>query len=253
MPSPHACNENRLVLSTLGFLLFIGSNCHAQAALLMEEPYGLFGVLNPTGHAAIYFARICAETPVKLRHCEPGEMGTVIARYQGIDGYDWIAIPVLPYLYSVESASEVLPRADRRTVSELRTRYREANLTPLGSNLPRGNLVRGGWTQLIGVAYDRRLYTYLFETSGGQDTAFIERMNAQPNRTHFHLLFNNCADFVRRILDEYIPHTFSRSLFPDGGITTPTQITDKLIRYGRKHPWPAPIFRIQIILIPPQP
>ena len=27
----------------------------AQAALLMEEPYGIFGALNPTGHNAIYF------------------------------------------------------------------------------------------------------------------------------------------------------------------------------------------------------
>ena len=52
----------------------------AQAALLMEEPYGFFGSVNPTGHNAIYFEHICAETPVKLRRCESGEMGAVIAR-----------------------------------------------------------------------------------------------------------------------------------------------------------------------------
>ena len=46
----------------------------AQAALLMEEPYGIFGVLNPTGHNAIYFERICAETPVTLRRCQAGEI-----------------------------------------------------------------------------------------------------------------------------------------------------------------------------------
>ena len=70
----------------------------AQAALLMEEPYGFFGIVNPTGHTAIYFDRICAETPVKLRRCQPGEMGAVVSRYQGIDDYDWIAIPLVPYL-----------------------------------------------------------------------------------------------------------------------------------------------------------
>jgi len=53
------------------FPLF-SSQCHAQAALLMEEPYGFFGTLNPTGHDAIYFARICADTPIKLRRCEAG-------------------------------------------------------------------------------------------------------------------------------------------------------------------------------------
>ena len=56
----------------------------AQAALLMDEPFGLFGFLNPTGHDALYFQRICAETPVKLRRCAPGETGSVITRYQGI-------------------------------------------------------------------------------------------------------------------------------------------------------------------------
>ena len=102
-------------------LIILGAFCcsqgHAQAALLMEEPYGFFGALNPTGHNAIYFERICAETPVKLRRCQPGEMGAVIARYQGIDGYDWVAIPLLPYLYSVENPSDVPAHVDRDTVS----------------------------------------------------------------------------------------------------------------------------------------
>ena len=60
---------------TAFFLIGLGALCgahaKAQAALLMEEPYGFFGALNPTGHNAIYFQRICAETPVKLRRCGP--------------------------------------------------------------------------------------------------------------------------------------------------------------------------------------
>ena len=79
------------------------SRAHAQAAMLMEEPFGFFGFLNPTGHDAMYFARICVETPVKLRRCAPGELGAVITRYQGIAHYDWLATPLLPYLYSVET------------------------------------------------------------------------------------------------------------------------------------------------------
>src|ERR1017187_10047167 len=87
---------------------------HSQAALLMEEPYGFFGTLNPTGHIAIYFGNICAETPVELRRCQPGELGAVIARYQGIRGYDWVAIPLIPYLYSVEDPSDVPDKVDRK-------------------------------------------------------------------------------------------------------------------------------------------
>src|SRR5208282_6614833 len=130
----------------LSFALFVvcAFSCrpaHAQAALLMEEPYGFFGTINPTGHNAIYFERICAETPVKLRRCEPGELGAVIARYQGIDGYDWVAIPLLPYLYSVDNASEVPSHVDRDTVKRLRDRYHEAHLKSLGLNLSPGNFV----------------------------------------------------------------------------------------------------------------
>lgn len=208
----------------------------AQAALLMEEPYGFFGALNPTGHNAIYFERVCAETPVRLRRCAPGELGAVISRYQGIASYDWIAIPLIPYLYSVENASEVPQRADRAAVHQLRYRYREAHLGSLGSNLSPGSFVRGGWTELIGVSYERRIYVLRFETAEEQDDDFIAWMNDRPNRSHFELFFNNCSDFARRTLDFYFPGVFPRNVFPDAGMTTPKQVAQKLERYARKHP-----------------
>ena len=221
-------------------LVFAGVFCcprgHAQAALLLEEPYGIFGTLNPTGHNAIYFARICADTPVTLRRCQAGETGAVIARYQGIDGYDWVAIPLLPYLYSVERPSDVPAHVDRATVDQLRSRYRETYLLSLGSNLPQGNFFSGGWTQLLGAAYERRIYAFRFRTAPEQDDALIAQLNAGPNRSHFNLLFSNCADFARVVLNGYFPRTFRRNVFPDAGMTTPKQITYKLARYARKHP-----------------
>jgi hypothetical protein len=223
------------VFAVVALATFISSCCHGQAALLMEQPYGIFGTLNPTGHNAIYFERICAETPVKLRRCEPGELGAVIARYQGIKGYDWIAIPLVPYLYSVEDAADVPDRVDRDTVTRLRSRYRETHLQSLGNNLPRGNFLRGGWTQLLGAAYERRTYAFRFQTTPEQDDALIARLNAGPNRSQFNLLFNNCADFAREILNSYFPRTFGRSVFPDAGMTTPKDIAYKLNRYARQH------------------
>jgi hypothetical protein len=213
-----------------------GSPGHAQSALLMEEPYGFFGAVNPTGHNAIYFERICAETPVKLRRCEPGELGAVIARYQGIDGYDWVAIPLIPYLYSVENAADVPSHVDHDLVVELRGRYHEQHLASLGTDLTPGNLVHGGWTQLLGAAYERRIYAFRFDTTEAQDDALIEKLNTGPNRTRFDLLFNNCADFARVMLNDYFPRTFRRSIFPDAWMTTPKQITYKLARFACKNP-----------------
>lgn len=215
---------------------FCARAVHAQAALLLEEPYGFFGTVNPTGHNAIYFARVCAETPIRVRRCGPGETGSVISRYQGIDGYDWVAMPLVPYLYSVENASDVPAHVDRDTVEKLRNRYHEAHRMDLGAKLDQGNLVHGGWTQLVGAAYERRIYAFRFETTPEQDGALIAMLNERGNKSHFELLYNNCADFARIVLNSYFPHTFRRTIFPDAGITTPKQIAYKLERYARKHP-----------------
>jgi hypothetical protein len=208
----------------------------AQAALLLEEPYGFFGSVNPTGHNAIYFERICPETPVKLRRCHTGELGSVIARYQGIMGYDWVAIPLVPYLYSVEDVSAVPDRASRETVYQLRSRYHETYLLSLGADMPAGGFTHGGWTELVGASYERRIYAFRFETTEKQDDEFIALMNNSPNRSHFHLFYSNCSDFARVLLDFYFPGTFNRSVFPDAGVTTPNQLTYKLEKYARNHP-----------------
>ena len=225
-----------LVLTTATLIAGSAGRSHAQAAVLMEQPYGFFGVLNPTGHIAIYFAHICAETPVKLRRCDPGEQGTVIARYSGIAGYDWVAMPLLPYLYSVENLSEVPARVDKTMVRRLRDRYHEDHLGSLGKGVFEGNIVRGGWTQLVGVAFERRIYAFRFATTEEQDDAVIERLNAGANRSEFNLIYNNCADFARDVLNIYFPRTFRRYFLPDAGMTTPKQITYKLTKYSKKHP-----------------
>ncbi len=225
-----------LALMTMVLAVCCATRTQAQAALLLEEPYGFFGALNPTGHTAIYFANICAETPVKLRRCELGEAGSVISRYQGIAGYDWVAMPLVPYLYSVENISEVPERADGNLMRRLRDRYHEDHLDSLGERVFEGNIVRGGWTQLVGVAFERRTYAFRFATTREQDDAVIARLNSRPNLSRFNLVYNNCADFARTVLNVYFPRTFRRNFFPDAGMTTPKQITYKLARYARKHP-----------------
>jgi hypothetical protein len=225
----------RLILVAAIVLFSPSARSHAQAALLMEQPYGFFGELNPTGHNAIYFQRICAETPVHLRHCQSGELGAVIARYQGISGYDWIAIPLVPYLYSVEDPSEVPTHVDRLTVTRMRNRYHETHLLVLGENLHPGGFLHGGWTELLGVAYERRIYAFRFATTEAQDDALIEHMNSAENRSHFELLYSNCADFARVVLNYYFPRTFRRTFFPDAGMTTPKQLAWKLEHFARSH------------------
>lgn len=231
-------SHRRTLIWALSFCAIFGllPRIHAQAALLMEEPYGIFGTLNPTGHNALYFANICAETPVILRRCQPGELGTVIARYQGIDHYDWVAMPLIPYLYSVEDPSDVPMHVDKQTVAALRNRYHEEHLGILGAKVIKGGFTHGGWNQLIGVAYERRIYAFQFATTPEQDDALIAEMNDSVNRSHFNLFYGNCADFARRLLNQYYPKTFHRTIFPDAGMTTPRELAYKLEKYSKKHP-----------------
>lgn len=217
-------------------ILLSARDGHAQAALLLEQPYGVFGTLNPTGHAALYIEHVCAESPLRLRECLPGEDGVVISRYKGMAGYDWIAIPLIPYLYAVEDATLVPQRVDEQTVERLRDHYREAHLGVLGEKLPPGNFINGGWTELVGTAYDRTTYAFRFETTREQDRALIAILNDRSNRSHFNILYNNCADFDRFVLKNYFPRQFGRTIFPDAGITTPKHITYSLVQYAKHHP-----------------
>jgi hypothetical protein len=217
-------------------LLLACAQAHAQAALLMEQPYGVFGTLNPTGHAAIYLQNVCAETPVKVRECAPDESGVVISRYKGMAGYDWVAIPLLPYLYAVESSADVPEKVTQEQVNRMRAHYREARLGEFGDALRKGSFVNGGWTQLVGTAYDRNTFAFRFETTREEDRALIDDLNERPNASHFNILFNNCADFDRFVLKHYFPNQFGRTIFPDAGITTPKHITYSLVKYAKKHP-----------------
>src|SRR5579864_8516755 len=104
-------------------LLWLVPRAHADVTVLLEEPYSYDGALAGTGHTAVYFSRVCAESPTVLRRCHPGEPGAVISRYHGVGGYDWIAIPLIPYLYAVEKPADIPLIANAKLEATLRDRY----------------------------------------------------------------------------------------------------------------------------------
>lgn len=219
------------------FCLYAGQACaHASAALLMEEPYGAFGAMNPTGHAAVYLNHVCADSPISLRPCHDGEYGVVISRYHKIDGYDWIAIPLIPYLYAVDDVSEIPASVDREQVAAIRDAYRRANLLKLAPDNKKGEAPKGEWTELVGAAYDRTIHGFQVGSSEEQDQHFIAIFNDRRNVGHFNLFFHNCADFSRVVLDTYLPHAIHRNFLADAGLMTPKQVARSLVAYGKKNP-----------------
>src|ERR1700691_507622 len=211
--------------------LLSAGRTHASTALLMEEPYGAFGAVNPTGHAAVYLNHVCADSPTVLRLCHDGEYGVVISRYHKIDGYDWIAVPLVPYLYAVDSPSDIPLTVDKEQVAALRETYRKQHLLDLAPDNRHGEPPKGEWTELVGSSFDRTIHGFQVDSTPQQDRRFIDTFNDRRNVGHFNLLFHNCADFSRVVLDIYLPHAIHRNFIADVGLMTPKHVARSLVSY----------------------
>jgi len=204
---------------------FVPVLAHAQATLLLEEPYSYDGTFAGTGHAAVYLSRICAETPTLLRRCNPGEQGVVISRYHHLEGRDWVAVPLLPYLYAVDNPGDVPLYADAKLVAFLRRQY-----------LQKIDLSGTDAYQVVGSAYDRTTYGFRIETTPEQDDELIRHLNEETNRGSYALLNRNCADFAKQIIDFYYAHAVHRSIIADLAIMTPKQAAKSLAHSAKRHP-----------------
>jgi hypothetical protein len=225
-----------VVLAAASLVGLCGPAYASSATLLLEEPYGKLGFFTATGHAAVYLSGVCADSPLVLRACARGETGVVLSRYDGVGGYDWVAVPLMPYLYAVENADDVPLFADAKMVAFLRDRYRRKYLEAVAPDLADGKTPGGNWYELVGSSYDRTIYSYQIETSAAQDEALIRKYNAAANESHFRTVSRNCADFAKDIINFYYPKALHRSVVADVGITTPKQMAKMLVRYGARHP-----------------
>ena len=208
----------------------------ASVAVLVEQPYGKLDLIDPGGHSAVYLDHVCAETPLQLRACRPGELGVVISRYGGIGGYDWLAMPLVPYLYAVDSAREIPATMNRAEEIRLRDAYRREHLEAIVPDRPDGSTPDGNWYELLGGAYDRTIYGFQVKTTAAQDAEVISMYNDRKNKMRFNGMFINCADFVRVMVNRYYPHAVRRNLIADFGVTSPKWVARSVSHYASKHP-----------------
>jgi hypothetical protein len=227
---------SRMVAGVTLLLCAYSAFAGSSATLLLEEPYGTLGFFTGTGHAAVYLSGVCAETPLVLRPCSPGETGVVISRYNGVGGYDWVAVPLIPYLYAVERAEDIPLFANAKMTAFLRDRYRRKYLEDIAPDVHNGETPGGNWYELVGSSYDRTIYGFSIETTPQQDLALIQKLNWSPNVAHFHTASRNCADFAKDIINFYYPKALHRSVFADVGITTPKQMAKMVTKYSSRHP-----------------
>lgn len=221
-------------------LLWFGLVCPARASLtvFVGEPFGKFGTMMPVGHTAVYLDRVCADGPLKLRMCREGEQaGVVVARYHAIGVYDWLATPVLEFLYAVEQPEDVPRYVTSDQVWAMRQSYRKRYLREI---VPDGTERDGAveeWWESAGVAYNRRVWGYQIATTEEQDERFVAMMNDRANLHHYHLRKTNCANFAADVVNFYFPGAVPRAdHIADFGLMTPKQVARSVGAYGEKHP-----------------
>ena len=224
-----------LILACL-FFLITSRPAYASISVLLEEPYGGFSHLNPAGHTAVYLNHVCADTPVHLRRCQPDEPGVVISRYDGIGNRDWIAVPLIGYLFAVQDAQMVPREVTEADVQALRDTYRRHALTLVAPTMPDGTSPRGNWYQLAGSAFNRSLYGFTLETSEAQDDALISYLNHKLNREKFNGFSRNCADFVRVTVNRIFPRAIGRNYIAGLGVSSPKSVARSFSHYAKKHP-----------------
>ena len=225
----------------LAFALLASLPAKASMTVLVGEPFGNFGTMMPVGHAALYLDRVCADGPLKVRMCRAGEPhGVVLARYHRIGNLDWLASPVMEFLYATDHIEDVPAYATPDTVWNLRQQYRVRylhDLVPDGTEgRPDGH---GGdmeeWWESAGVVYSRRVFAYEIATSREQDERFVAQMNARPNTHLYHLKKTNCADFAAELVNVYFPGLVHNDRVADFGLMTPKEVVRCLAAYGATH------------------
>jgi hypothetical protein len=196
--------------------------------------------ITGSGHSAIYLSNICPDnSPVKMRLCRPGEEGSVLSNYTTLGEdhpYEWNIVPLSIYLYGVEDPRNRPLVSSKAIKAVLEERYREKYLAQICSSEKCRTSKSAEWREMVGATLERSLWMFVVKTSGEQDRALIAEFNSLPNVNHFNGMTRNCADFTRRVLDTYYPHSVKPDYINDFFMTSPKAAARSFTRYGEKHP-----------------
>ncbi|HTS13264.1 MAG TPA: hypothetical protein VMH00_14200 [Candidatus Limnocylindrales bacterium] len=195
--------------------------------------------ITGSGHSAVYFSRICPETPIKLRLCRPGEEGSVVSNYTTLgedQPYEWNVVPLSIYLHGVENPANRPVFGSPKLKYALEERYREKYLSDYCTTNSCKTSNSAEWREMVAATISRSLYIFVVKTTAEQDRALIAEFNASPNENHFNGVTRNCATFTRSVMNFYFPDSTKADYLNDFGMTSPKAIARSFTRYALKHP-----------------
>jgi hypothetical protein len=231
------------ILSIFLACLFVVLACPRASAdvgvVLNESLDESMDRITGTGHMAVYFSRICADSPTKLRLCRPGELGSVMSTYINIgedQSFEWNIVPFNVYLYGVEDSRNRPIFGSFKIKHALEERYRENYLSGYCATPACQTSGKAEWREMVAATLIRGVYMFVVDTSVEQDRQLIDEFNNSPNENHFNGATNNCADFARHVINTYFPHAAHRDYINDFGMTSPKAVARTFTHYAHRHP-----------------
>ena len=187
----------------------------------------------------VYFSRICADTPIKLRLCRPGENGSVISNYMNMgedQAPEWNVVPLNIYLYGVEDERNRPVFGSFKIKHVLEERYRAKYLQAYCQGQACKTSYKSEWREMVGATFIRSLHIFVVDTTLEQDLKLIAEFNTLSNENHFNGFTRNCADFTKRIINAYFPNATHRDYLNDFGMTSPKAVARTFTHYAEHHP-----------------
>jgi hypothetical protein len=218
----------------------VTSRAYADVGVILNETLNeSVARVTGSGHTAVYFSRICPDTPVKLRLCRPGENGSVMSNYINLgedERYEWNIAPFNLYVYGVDDPVDRPMFGTEKIKAVLEERYREQSLAAYCTvkDCLKGD--KAEWREMVGANMIRSMYIFVVETTVQQDEDLIAKFNALPNENHFNGMTRNCADFTKNVIDTYFPHSAHRDVINDFGMTSPKAVARTFSHYAQNHP-----------------
>ena len=224
----------------LALVCFAASPAYGDVGVLLNESLDTsVARVTGSGHSAVYFSRICPESPVKMRLCRPDEQGSVMSNYTTLgedQPFEWNIVPLSIYLYGVEDPQNRPLFGSQKIKRVLEERYRTNFLSGYCDGATCRTSNKAEWREMVGATLERSIYVFVVETSVEQDRTLVAEFNSLPNQNHFNGVTRNCAEFSRRVINSYFPHATRADYLNDFGLITPKAIARSFTHYGERHP-----------------
>jgi len=150
--------------------------------------------------------------------------------------FEWNIVPLNVYLYGVEDIQNRPIFGSYKIKHVLEERYRMNYLSSLCAGAPCMNSYKSEWREMVAATLIRSLYIFVIDTTEEQDRKLIVEFNDSPNENHFNGVTRNCADFTRRVINNYFPNATRPDYLNDFGMTSPKAVARSFTRYALRHP-----------------